>query len=119
MLVTGALGLLLFVVGLVTRPERGELTFALASGLGALAVLIVLFGYLIPLGPLASLSDTTWMGVLPQLANRSRNTTLFIALLCAGGAGAVFLGTSGLRQRRQRSTPLSVGRYSGQHGWSR
>ncbi|NND74536.1 MAG: hypothetical protein HKN44_05975 [Ilumatobacter sp.] len=119
MLLTAAGGLLMLVVGFVTRPERGEFTFAIAVGMGVLAVLLVLFGYLVPIGPLTALSDTTWMGVFPQLANRSRNTTLFVALVCAVIAAAVLLGTSGLRQRRQRSTPLSVGRYREQHSWSR
>lgn len=119
MLVTGGVGLLTLIAGLVTRPERGEFTFALATGMGALAVLFIIFGYLIPIGPLTSLSDTTWMGVFPQLANRSRNTTLLIALIAGAGAGATLLGTSGLRQRRQRSTPLSVGRFREQQSWSR
>ncbi len=119
MVVSAAGGLLLLIVGVVTRPERGELTFAIAVGMGTLSVLIVLFGYLIPVGPLTSFSDNTWMGVFPRLANRSRNTTLLLALMSAAIAGSVLLGTSGLRQRRQRSTPLSVGRYREQHSWSR
>jgi hypothetical protein len=118
-LLASAGGLLMLVVGLVTRPERGEFTFAIAVGLGALAVLIIVFGYLVPIGPLTALSDTTWTGVFPRLANRSRNTTLLLGLFSGAVAGAVLLGTSGLRQRRQRSTPLSVGRYREQHSWSR
>ena len=79
----------------------------------------MLFGYVVPVGPLTALSDTTWMGVFPELALRSRNTTLIFAVLSAIVSAAVLLGTSGLRQRRQRSTPLSVGRYREQHSWSR
>ena len=119
MVVSAAGGLLLLIVGLVTRPERGEFTYALAVGMAVLSVLLVIFGYLIPVGPLTSLSDNTWMGVLPRLANHSRNTTLLLALISAALAGGVFLGTSSLRQRRQKSTPLSVGRYREQHSWSR
>ena len=119
MVLSAAGGLLLLIAGLVTRPERGEFTFAIAVGLGVLSVLLVVFGYLIPLGPLTSFSDNTWMGIFPRLANRSRNTTLLLAVISATIAGAVLLGTSGLRQRRQRSTPLSVGRYREQHSWSR
>lgn len=119
MIISAAGGLMLLIVGFLARPERGEFTFAIAVGLGALAVLIVLFAYLIPIGPLNVFSDNTWMGIFPRLANRSRNTTLFIALLSAAGAAGLLLGTSGLRQRRQKSTPLSVGRYREQHSWSR
>lgn len=119
MMISAAGGLLLLIIGFVTRPERGEFTFAIAVGLGALSLLIVFFGYLIPVGPLTSLSDNAWIGVFPQLANRARNTTLLLAAMSAAVAGSVLLGTSGLRQRRQRSTPLSVGRYREQHSWSR
>ena len=119
MVASAAGGLLLLIIGFVTRPERGEFAYAVGVGFGTLAVLLVLFGYLIPIGPLTSLSDNTWMGVFPRLANRSRNTTLLFALLSAGLATGILLGTSGLRQRRQKSTPLSVGRYREQHSWSR
>ena len=119
MVVSAAGGLLLLIIGLVTRPERGEFTLAVAIGFATLAVLIVIFGYLIPVGPLTSFSDNTWMGVFPRLANRSRNTTLLLALISAALAAGIFLGTSSLRQRRQKSTPLSVGRYREQHSWSR
>ncbi len=118
MVVTAAGGLLLLIVGLVTRPERGEFTYALAIGLAALSVTIIVFGYLLPVGPLTLLSDNTWMGVVPRLANRSRNTTLLLGLISAALAAGVFLGTSSLRQRRQKSTPLSVGRYRDEHSWS-
>lgn len=119
MLIASAGGLLTMVAGLVTRPERGEFTFAIAIGMAALAGGLILFGYLLPVGPLTALSDTTWMGVFPELATRSRNTTLLLSLISAAIAGAVLLGTSGLRQRRQRSTPLSVTRYREEHSWSR
>ncbi len=119
MAVTAAGGLLLLIVGFVTRPERGEFTFAIAVGMAVLSVAIVIFGYLLPVGPLTALSDNTWMAVFPRLANRSRNTTLLLSAMSAAIAGSVFLGTSSLRQRRQKSTPLSVGRYREQHSWSR
>lgn len=118
-LITAAGGLLLLIAGVLTRPERGELTFAIAVGLGIFAVLVVFTGYLIPLGPLTALSDNAWMAVFPRLANRSRNTTLLISFVSAVLAAGLLFGTSGLRQRRQKSTPLSVGRYREQHSWSR
>lgn len=119
MISSAAAGLLLLIAGLLTRPERGEFTFGLAVGFGALAILITIFGYLIPVGPLTALSDNTWMGVFPRLANRSRNATLSIAVVAGAVAVAVLVGTTGLRQRRQKSTPLAVGRYREQHSWSR
>lgn len=119
MVISAAGGLLLLIIGFVTRPERGEFAMALAVGLALLSVLLVVFGYLIPVGPLTSLSDNSWVGIFPRLANRSRNTTLLLAAISAALAVAVYLGTSSLRQRRQKSTPLSVGRYREQHSWSR
>lgn len=118
-LVALALGGLTAIAGIVIRPERGELTLALAVGLGSLALLLIVLGYLVPMAVLPSLSDNTWMGVFPRLANHNRGLTLGVA----GGAvvlgAAIMLGTGSLRQRRQFSTPLSVGRYREQHSWSR
>jgi hypothetical protein len=119
MIVSAAGALLLFIAGLLTRPERGELTFALAVGLGVAGVGVILLGYLVPVGPLTGLSESTWIGVFPRLANKSRSTTLLFGLISIGIGVAIMLGTTSLRQRRQRSTPLSVGRYREQHAWSR
>jgi hypothetical protein len=119
MIVSAAGALLLFIAGFLTRPERGELTFALAVGFGAAGFGIILLGYLIPVGPLSGLSESTWMGVFPSLANKSRSTTLLFGSISIAIGVATMLGTTSLRQRRQRSTPLSVGRYREQHAWSR
>lgn len=118
-LLAAGFGAVLLVAGLITRPERGEFSFAVSVGFASLTVLVILFGYLIPLGPLGALSDATWTGVFPRLAIKSRNATLLIAVTSAAIAVATFVGTSSLRHRRQRSTPLSVGRYREQHSWSR
>jgi hypothetical protein len=119
MIVSAAGALLLFIAGFLTRPERGEMTFALAVGFGAAGFGIILLGYLIPVGPLSGLSESTWMGVFPSLANKSRSTTLLFGSISIAIGVATMLGTTSLRQRRQRSTPLSVGRYREQHAWSR
>ena len=74
-------GLLMLIVGVIMRPERGEFTQALAIGLVALAVLIVLFGYIVPAAVLPALSDSIWMGLFPRLANDSLLATLGIALV--------------------------------------
>ena len=112
-------GAVLLIAGLIMRPERGEFTFALSIGFGALAIFTIVFGYLVPLGALGSLSDATWTGLFSRLATKSRNPTLIIAVISGVIAAAIYMGTSSLRQRRQRSTPLAVGRYREQHSWSR
>ncbi len=114
-----AAGLLFFVVGIVMRPERGEFSQAVAIGFAALAVLIVVFGYLVPAILLPALSDNIWLGVFPRLANDSLLATLGIAFVSIVLAAAIVLGTNSMRQRRQWSTPLAVGRYRDDRSWSR
>lgn len=106
-----ALGFLALVIGVILRPERGEGRFALGVALAALAGLLVIFGYLVPLFALPTLSDSTWMGVFPRLANHSRNMTLAFAVVALAIGALITLSTSRGRERHQRSTPLSVGRY--------
>lgn len=114
-----AAGIVLLLVGIVLRPERGEGTFALGVGLASLAVSVFVFGYLVPLAVLPALSDDVWMGVFPRLAAHHRNVTLILAAVALVLAVVVVLGTSSRRQRRQHSTPLNVGRYREEHRWSR
>jgi hypothetical protein len=113
-----ALGLVILVAAVIVRPERGEFTLALAIGLASLAVAILLFGYVVPAAVLPALSDSNWMGVFSRLANDSLLATLGIAFGAIVLAVAITLGTSSLRQRRQWSTPLSVGRYRDDRNWS-
>jgi hypothetical protein len=118
-LVCGALGIFALLAGIIMRPERGEATFAVAVGFGSLAALLVVLGYLVPLLVLPALSESTWMGVFPELANHNRAMTLGLAIVSAVVAAGVLFATGSLRQRRQSSTPLAVGRYREQHRWSR
>jgi hypothetical protein len=118
-LVCGVLGLLALVAGFVMRPERGEATFAAASGFGSLAVLLIVFGYLVPLVVLPSISTTTWMGVFPQLANHYRTLTIVFAIVCGAIAVGLLWLSGSIGQRRQSSTPLAVGRYREHQRWSR
>jgi hypothetical protein len=111
-------GLVILIAGVIMRPERGEFTTALAIGLVALAILIVVFGYIVPAAVLPALSDSSWMGVFPRLANDSLMATLGIAAVSLILAAAITLGTTSVRQRRQWSTPLSVSRYRDDRTWS-
>jgi hypothetical protein len=119
MIASAAGALLLFIAGFLTRPERGELTFALAVGLAVTGVGVIFLGYLVPVGPLTGLSESTWMGVFPRLANKSLGSTLLLGITSIVSGVIIMLGTTSLRQRRQRSTPLSVSRYREQQAWSR
>ncbi len=119
MLIGLVLGVLAVIVGLVTRPERGEITLAAGVGLASLGVLFIVFGYLVPVALLPAMSDTSWAGLFPALANESRTITLVLALVALIAAGLIVVGTSSIRQRRQWSTPLAVGRYREERSWSR
>ncbi|MEM9516431.1 MAG: hypothetical protein AAGA42_16400 [Actinomycetota bacterium] len=112
-------GVILLIAAVVVRPERGEISFAFGAGLGALAIFLVVFGYLTPLTVLPAISDTTWMGVFPRLAQHNRALTLGVALAAIVLASITVFATASLRQRRQWSTPLAVGRYRDDHRWSR
>ena len=115
-LVLGALSL---IIGLILRPERGEAMFALGVALAALAILLVILGYLVPLLALPALSESTWMSVFPRLANHNRNLTLALAVGALAVGAFVTLGSGRRRERRQPSTPLSVGRYRDDRSWGR
>ena len=114
-----AVGFVALVAGFVFRPERGEGTFAVSMFFVATGVMLVLFGYLVPLAVLPALSDGTWMGVFPSLANENRTITFGAAIAFVAVGGAIHYLTASRRQRRQGSTPLSMGRYREQHRWSR
>jgi hypothetical protein len=118
-LVSGVLGILALIGGVVMRPERGESTVALATGFGSLAALLIVLGYLVPLVVLPALSDSTWMNIFARLANHYRTFTFGLAIVSALIALGLMFATGSVRQRRQSSTPLSVGRYREQQRWSR
>ena len=115
---TLVLGVMVAIVAMFLRPERGEGTFALGVSFASTAGSLVVFGYLIPLLILPAFSDDPWMGVFPRLANHDRNMTLLLAVGCLVVAALIVFGTSSRRQRRQRSTPLNVGRYRDDRSWS-
>jgi hypothetical protein len=110
---------LVAIAGIVLRPERGEAAYALGVFFAATAVSLVVIGYLVPQLMLPVFSDDVWMGVFPRLATHHRNLTLLLALASAVVSALIVFGTSSRRERRQRSTPLNVGRYRDERSWSR
>ena len=112
-------GLLLFVVGVIMRPGARRVhpsagdRFRRARDPDRALRLHRAGGRVLP-----ALSDSVWMGIFPRLANDSLMATLGIALGSLILAAAITLGTTSVRQRRQWSTPLSVGRYRDDRTWS-
>ncbi|MEM8746168.1 MAG: hypothetical protein AAF945_08605 [Actinomycetota bacterium] len=110
---------LLAAAGLLMRSEQGEFTFAFAVGAAATAAGLIIFGFLVPATVFPALSDDTWTGVFPRLARRMLPFTFVFALVSIGVGALAYFGTSGLRQRRARSTPLATSRYREPQRWTR
>lgn len=117
--IAGGLGALLVIVGLILRPEPGERTLALSIGLASLGVLFAFFGWFVPFVMLPNLSDDTWTGLFAELANDRLLVTIVVSVVSLVLAALVYSRTTGSRQRRQSSVPLSMGRYREQRHWSR
>jgi hypothetical protein len=118
-IVAAGLGLLTLLAGVVARPEKGEASLAIGGGLAALALLLPLFGWLIPVALLPAVSDDTWVAIFPKLATESQLVTFGVAIGSLVLAVVVVAATSSARQRRQFSTPLAVGRYRETSRWNR
>lgn len=119
MLVGTGLGVLLFLLGVVTRPERRDVLRGLGELCLALAVSMLIFGYFLPVHMMTAVDNQTWTHAIPRLAMRTLPVVLgSIAILAVGGATLIVASASG-GKRRQWSTPLSVARYRGGEnpGW--
>lgn len=118
--IAAGLGLIFTALGLITRPERGEVVNALGETLVALAAAAVVFGYALPVHLFTAIDSRTWTRAIPHLAMRVFPVTLGIAVvLSVAGAFLIVTARSG-SSRKQWSTPLSMARYRGgdNPGWS-
>ena len=116
--ITAALGALLVLLAFATRPERGEVMRALGELGLALAVGILLFGYLLPVHLVPAIDDAVWTRAVPRLALRSLPVVIGSAVVLAGGGAALILASMNTGRRKQWSTPLSVARYREDRSWS-
>lgn len=119
MLIGVALGGLLFLLGVVTRPDRRDVVRGLGELALALAGSMVVFGYFLPVHLLTAVDNQTWTHAVPRLAMRTLPVVLgAVALLAVAGAALIVASAAG-GKRRQWSTPLSVARYRGGEnpGW--
>ncbi len=114
-LVLGAVG---FLLGVIVRPERGEVARGFAELCLALAVSLVVFGLLVPILLLPAINDSTWMSVVPRLSMRTLPFVLGTAVVLVAVGLLVLLRSLNTGKRKQWSTPLSVGRYREDRSWS-
>jgi hypothetical protein len=116
--VTMIIGAIAFLLGVIVRPERGEVARAFAELCLALGASLVVFGLLVPIFVLPAINDTTWMSAVPRLAIRTAPLVLVAAVLFMALGLFVLLKTLSSGRRKQWSTPLAVGRYREDRSWS-
>jgi hypothetical protein len=118
-LVPGIIALLAIGFAIFARPERRDLQIGATTVTLGLAVSLALFGLVIPIWGLTAFSESTWIAVIPQLAQR----TLLIeipVILAFTVLGLTSLITTGSRPRRnQWASPISSGRYASSRNWYR
>ena len=105
------LGLIALVLGIATRPERSDARRAIGEFALALAVSMLLFGYLLPVHLLTAIDNRTWTHAVPQLALRTV-PVVFGSVVLLGAVGATMILRANIAgRRRQSSTPLSTNRF--------
>lgn len=119
MRIAGAIGILAFILALVTRPERRDVIRGLGELSLALGAAMIIYGYLLPVQFLTAIDNRTWTHAIPQLALRTLPVVIgTTAILAVVGVALILASRSG-GKRRQWSTPLSVARYrSDGSAWS-
>jgi hypothetical protein len=117
--ITAVIGLIALLLGIFTRPERRDTLRGLGEFCFAMAVSMLVFGYLIPVQLLPAIDNGTWAQAIPQLAMRTIGVVLGAAVIFGLAGGALMLSSTSSGKRRQWSTPLSVARYRGgdNPGW--
>lgn len=119
MLIGAGLALVMFLLGVITRPERRDVLRGLGELALGLAGAMLVFGYFLPVHMMTAIDNQTWTHAVPRLAMRTLPVVLgSIVVFALGGAALILASTRG-GQRRQWSTPLSVARYRGgdNPGW--
>lgn len=118
MLIAGGIGALALLLGLVTRPDRRDVLRGLGEFSLALAVAMVVYGYLLPVHFLTAIDNRTWTHAIPQLALRTLPVVVGATAIFAVAGVALLLASRTGSKRRQWSTPLSVARYrSDESAW--
>jgi hypothetical protein len=117
--ISGALGLILLLLGIFARPERREVIRGLGEFCVSLAMSMLFFGYFLPVQLIPAIDNRTWTNAIPRLAMRTWPVVLgSTAVFAALGAVLIIASMTG-GKRRQWSTPLAAARYRGGQnpGW--
>ena len=108
----------LVAIGLAAHPERTAVFRSLGLGLLLLAVLVALFGYVVPKYALPHIGSSVWTRVPAALANDSVTLLVGLEMLLVGGGLALLASTGMIRRKQRWSTPVSTYRYQEERRWS-
>ena len=103
-----ALALLAVIAGFITRPDRRDIVRGVAETALALAVGMIVFGYLLPVHLIPAIDNQTWMGIVPKLALRTVRVVLGTSAVLTLVGLLLLVTASGTGKRRQWSTPTAA-----------
>lgn len=117
---TAVLGLAAMLLGVFLRPDRRDVLRGIGEGFVAIAISMLIFGYLLPVHFFPALDSRPWVGIAPRLALANIEVTVGAAILFGVSGGLMILrSATGSGGHKQWSTPLSATRYrDSDHSWS-
>lgn len=115
---SAAVSVIFFVLCSLARPERGALFRTLGIGLLALAVLAIVFGYVIPKYLPPVLDDSVWARTPALAADTGRGLTFALAFVAVAAGLGLFAASTRMGRSRRWSTPVSTYRYREERSWS-
>ena len=106
------------LLGLVAHPRKADAVFGIGVFCIVAAIAVVLLGWVLPVYGVPAVNDSTWLAVIPAVAEHNMPVVVIVAAaLLLGGLG-LMISSAAARRRRAWSAPISVHRYGDQHRWS-
>jgi len=112
-------GVLALLLGLIAHPRRADAVSGIGLFLVFSAVAVVVLGWLVPVYALPEASNSTWIAVIPVVADHYLPFVVASSVALAVAGLALMIGTAAVGRRRTWRTPVNMSRYSEQRRWSR
>jgi hypothetical protein len=119
MLIPAILAVLAIGFAIFARPERRDLQIGATTVTLGISISLALFGLVIPIWGLTAFSDSTWMAVIPQLAQRTLLIEIPVIVVFAALGFTSLITTASRPRRSQWASPISSGRYVSERNWYR